>query len=446
MVNQLLERMEAGNKEILGYATETGASSFNKAKPGFEGNVLEEDLFATLRLIIEQANLKIPATHNGLGYNNLIFISLLLAKMQVDSDGEYLDSNAKIFPVLAIEEPEAHLHPSMQYKFLSFLKKNESNKVRQVFVTSHSTHITSAVTLDEIICLNSNGTDVHVAYPGRTFPATDDGKKSKAYVQRFLDATKSDMLFAKKVILVEGIAEQLLIPVFCHYESKSLVDEHVAIVNIGGRYFDHFLYLFDVESSSNAAIPKKVACITDRDPEQKLKSISGARFSECYPFEYDVDTARFEYKTHGPGLVKRFAIHQNIRFFSQSEKGKTFEYELAWFNPYSDLLITDSINNRDELKNLIGNFKTKKSLVELASGLRDSDGNTRIKESLALCEWTEEEKKKALFSARYLKSVGKGENALELAYILSSNLEADTEKQPFTVPTYLKNAVEWICQ
>ena len=161
----------------------------------------EVELFSALKLIIEyETGITIPATHNGLGYNNLIFMSLLLAKMQVNSDGNYLGSNAKVFPILAIEEPEAHLHPAMQYKFLKFLKENkdEKKKVRQIFVTTHSTQIASAVSLDEIICLHSENDVLSVGYPGKVFSETDEDKKSKAYVQRFLDATKSDMLFAQK--------------------------------------------------------------------------------------------------------------------------------------------------------------------------------------------------------------------------------------------------------
>ena len=84
----------------------------------------EEEFYSTLKLIVEyETGVKIPISNNGLGYNNLIFMSLLLAKMQIDSDGKYLGSNAKIFPILAIEEPEAHLHPSMQFQFLKFLNK-----------------------------------------------------------------------------------------------------------------------------------------------------------------------------------------------------------------------------------------------------------------------------------------------------------------------------------
>ena len=56
----------------------------------------------------------LPVDKNGLGYNNLIFMSLLLAKMQADSDGKYMGSNAKIFPMLVIEEPESQLHPTFQ--------------------------------------------------------------------------------------------------------------------------------------------------------------------------------------------------------------------------------------------------------------------------------------------------------------------------------------------
>lgn len=122
--------------------------------------------------------------------------------MQIDSDGNYLGSNAKVFPILAIEEPEAHLHPSMQYKFLSFLQKNlkEKKKTRQIFITTHSTQIAAAVNIEQIICLHNTGDNTEVGYPAKVFE-DEELVASKAYVQRFLDATKSDMLFAQKYFL-----------------------------------------------------------------------------------------------------------------------------------------------------------------------------------------------------------------------------------------------------
>jgi len=283
LLAKLNKRMKEGKKHILSYAKDTGAS-FDKATPNFEGSLSDVEMFSALKLIVEyETGIKIPATHNGLGYNNLIFMSLLLAKMQVNSDGDYLGSNAKVFSTLSIEEPEAHLHPSMQYKFLKFLKQNMKNKkVRQIFVTTHSTHITSALSLDEIICLHSESGQITVGYPGKVFP--DD--KSKKYVQRFLDATKADMLFAQKVILVEGLSEQLLISIMAKYMDDSLEDNQIAVINVGGRFFDYFLHLFD--TSKPNTIPKKIACLTDRDPERKL--LSGGNFSSCYPFQYNQDT------------------------------------------------------------------------------------------------------------------------------------------------------------
>ena len=66
-------------------------------------------MLATLKLIVQyETGIKIPITHNGLGFNNLIYISLLLAKMQLNSSQEYFGSNSKIFSTLIIEEPEAH--------------------------------------------------------------------------------------------------------------------------------------------------------------------------------------------------------------------------------------------------------------------------------------------------------------------------------------------------
>lgn len=448
LISDLQKRMEEGKKQILSYAKDTGAS-FDKATPNFEGSITDVEMFSALRLIVEyESGIKIPATHNGLGYNNLIFMSLLLAKMQVNSDGDYLGSNAKVFSTLSIEEPEAHLHPSMQYKFLKFLKENkEKKKVRQIFVTTHSTHITSAISLDEIICLYSDNGQTKVGYPGKVFP----DNKSKKYVQRFLDATKSDMLFAPRVILVEGLAEQLLLSILARYMSKSLEDNHIAVINVGGRFFDHFLHLFD--NPKPYTIPKKIVCLTDRDPERKPRS--GGSFSACYPFQHNRDTAIYEYKDNATQKLKLHESHSNIRFYSQDEvKGKTFEYDLVLHNPTLKLLVTESMSNQAEIKSMMDLFKNNKKIKELLDKLpkgteeKPNKKNIEIKQGICKCKWDkDDDKRAAIIASRYLNSVTKGENALELAYALEENLNkrGREDYQDFDVPTYIKNALGWIC-
>ena len=122
LVEVLKKRLENGRNQILSYADHVGAS-FDNSKPTFEGAISENEVSSILQLLVQQeTGMRIPIGNNGLGYNNLIFMSLLLAKMQIDADGTYLGSNAKVFPILAIEEPEAHLHPTMQFQFVKFLE------------------------------------------------------------------------------------------------------------------------------------------------------------------------------------------------------------------------------------------------------------------------------------------------------------------------------------
>lgn len=80
LIQELSDRIEAGKKEILSYAKNTGAS-FNKATPNFEGSVSENKMYSVLKLIVlYETGIKIPATHNGLGYDNLIFMSFFISK------------------------------------------------------------------------------------------------------------------------------------------------------------------------------------------------------------------------------------------------------------------------------------------------------------------------------------------------------------------------------
>ena len=231
----------------------------------------------------------------------------MLAKMQADSNITYMKRNAKVLSFLAVEECEAHLHPAMQYKFLQFLQDNKANgHVRQIFMTSHSTQIASAVKLDDLICLTSPVLgQINVGYPRVIYREDNaDDMVSKQYVQRFLDATKADMFFANKLIFVEGVAEELLLPVFARYLNKSLTDEHVLVVNMGGRYFNHFLKLFD--TNNPYTINKKIVCLTDVDPCRK-KNGPDEEYEACYPYEYNIDTDNYDYKHHADAVVAKYA-------------------------------------------------------------------------------------------------------------------------------------------
>lgn len=442
LMQTLQDRLQNGKNVFLKYALDTGAT-FNGAVPDFDGTVTENEMFATLRMIIKyDIGIEVPATYNGLGYNNLIYMSLLLAKMQADGSVTYMKRNAKVLSFLAVEECEAHLHPAMQYKFLKFLQDNNSNgHVRQIFMTSHSTQIASAVKLDDLICLTSPALgQIDVGYP-RVIYQEDNATDvvSKQYVQRFLDATKADMFFANKLIFVEGLAEELLLPVFARYLKKNLTDEHVLVINMGGRYFKHFLRLFD--TNNPYTINKKIVCLTDLDPCRKKKG-DDENYEACYPYEYNIDTDNYNYEHHADAEVTGYADHPNIRFYRQDATyGKTLEYDIMRENPNCELLLTNSVSNLKEIKEMMA----EEDLNKMMDKMRNSEANARIKTSINASEWTNEEKRKALLASRYLNSVSKGSNALELNVALMANLEKSAaDRKEFHVPQYIVDALTWL--
>ena len=451
LIEKLQNRMESGKKHMLKYAEETGAS-LDSLKPSFDGRILDTELYSALKLVVEnETGIRLPASQNGLGYNNLIYISLLLAKMQKNASGEYLGSNAKVFSMLAIEEPEAHLHPNMQYKFLKFLSKNKENKVRQIFITTHSTNITAAVDLDNIIVLYKSNGEFKIAYPSKVFDDSDDDKASKNYIQRFLDVTKADIFFAKSVIFVEGISEQLLIPEFAKILNCNLIDSQVSIVNIGGRYFEHFLKLFDT-TKSDYAIRKKVACLTDLDPVKRKKE-DNSRWIKAFPFERNNDDDRYEYKDYSNNIIDLYPsenIEAFIKAYSQ-KKGEscTFEYDIVLSNPTLQALVTKSVSNGDEIKDMMSALESGENLDSLIGKIRNGDFKNLVEKELKSKDMDDNLKMAHLIAARYLKSIQKGIVAQELAYIISENYNKITSGEKgfdFIIPNYIEEAIKWICQ
>lgn len=458
MSNKLFSNLKnrISKDTILKYSEETGAN--RAGKPDFDTNISAEDLLFALRLVVQKEGIDVPVpiSNNGLGYNNLLYIAIVLSKMKIESQNSIYGENAKVFPILAIEEPEAHLHPSMQFKLLQFLNKNlsksgDDGNVRQIFITTHSTHITSAVELDSLICLYGNG---KVGYPGKAF---GENKDSKNYVKRFLDATKSNMLLADKVIFIEGLAEQILLPVFAAYQKdinnitneEKLINEHISTVSVDSRTFNHFLPIFAYEDEVKTpfAINKKVVCITDADPAIK-KGGHG-----CFPFELKSYENSQPIASHVETLKEEFeSKFINIKIFHSEEgKGKTLEYELARYNPTSELLITDCFPKKNS-PHTKENFTQLQKIIELKSDdydvlvLKYKMQNTteKISEKMNDSGWSEEEKAKGYLSAVYYSIVKKlkGEHALYLAENLRNDLKK--EKPEFVVPPYIIDAINEI--
>jgi len=188
---------------------------------------------------------------NGLGFNNLLYMATLLAAITNDppEDGLHL---------LLVEEPEAHLHPQLQDLLMHYLE-GEAGAKTQVVVTTHSPNFAAASGVERMTVMTRAGAGQPIV--GRSPASFGLEKKALDHLRRFLDVTKASLLFARGVILVEGIAEQLLLPQLAKRCDVSLSDVGISIVNVGGVSFAPFAELF-----SSERLPYRCSIISDGDP------------------------------------------------------------------------------------------------------------------------------------------------------------------------------------
>ncbi|WP_203368872.1 ATP-dependent nuclease [Cysteiniphilum marinum] len=207
-----------------------------------------------LRTVLEGLNLSLTESHHkqGLGYNNLLFIAAELLLLEQEQNEE--------FPLLLIEEPEAHLHPQLQMRLLEFIKSKSiegEQRIIQNIITTHSPNISSKVDPQNLIMMNKG-----LAFPLRKGETKleDDNYR---FLYKFLDATKANLFFARGVILVEGYAESILIPTIAKLIGKKLEDYGVSIINVGNTGWYHFAKIFLTHNQKYN--PVKISILRDID-------------------------------------------------------------------------------------------------------------------------------------------------------------------------------------
>lgn len=209
-----------------------------------------EGLFQSLKLLVGDPD---EAGHLGrlerlsLGGANLIYLSLRLLEYE-----RVLAKKDRAAHFLFIEEPEAHIHTHIQK---SLFKNVQLNKT-QVIVSTHSTHISSASKIRSVNILSRQGQFAEVFHPAKNLTENQAER-----IERYLDAVRSTLLFAKGVVMVEGDAEQILVPeLFLKVFGVSLDEMGVSLLNIGSTGFENLATLFHDDR-----VRRRCAIVTDLD-------------------------------------------------------------------------------------------------------------------------------------------------------------------------------------
>lgn len=346
-----------------------------------------QKLSARLSMLVDTFEIE----HNGLGFNNLLFMAVVLSELAMNLGAS--------FRSLIVEEPEAHLHPQLQsilLKYLTSIESSEGEKPVQLFVTSHSPNFASIAQLKTIVCLVETETGIEAFAPRDVTFNKGDREK----LERYLDVTRGEIFFARRIIFVEGAAEQMMIHVLAEKTGYNLRDQAVSVISVDGLNFDCFLPLF-----GELALKIPVAVLTDADP-QKITS-PGTDPIPHYPASGEAiaisDTA---------ASLKKLEDKFVKVFYGQ----KTFEYDLAL-----------------EVSNIATMLAGLKSIhPQIGAAL----------EAQVALATSAQEKAKALFQGMFERpqnNVQKGKFGQALAAQVQDN------GQPVSVPDYIKKAISHVC-
>jgi len=250
------------NTDVLG--------ALNEKLDGRDALKVRSDFKANLESDLTIYRDDIPIFNRGKGMQNLIKVQFGLSKG---------DHPSKI---VLLEEPENHLGYRLMQEQIETIRKEP--EVNQLFLTTHSSRITSRLGLNHCRMLTT----------GKLEPAYFDllPEPTAKYFMKAPDSKALEFILSPKVILVEGNAEYILMDkLYASATSGSLDKDGIHVIAIGGKHFAHYMELAKIAGN-------RVAVLTDNDGDHAEKC--AVRFADY------LDIASLEMFYEKENLLREF--------------------------------------------------------------------------------------------------------------------------------------------
>lgn len=319
---------------------------------GFLGSFIQKDTASSfsisgshIREILEKLSLNLDGTTRpGLGTMNRLYMAAELLHLQKPGWNG--------IKLCLVEEEEAHLHPQAQMKVLETIQKQKGT---QFIITTHSPNLASKVVLSE-----DNLNQVVICKEGKVFPMgptyTQLNKSDYEFLDHFLDVTKANLFFAKGIILVEGWAEEIILPAIAQGMGKDLTAHEVSIINVGSTAYMRYAKIFMRQNLESMGC--KVAIVTDLDIRPNDED---GRFDAAIEAEKRTNITAQVDTTNYPDVSWHIAEHWTLEW-CLNESGK--------FGDLFKEAVSKVHSRTDAFKKKDGQFKTEDFKAELTNKLR----------------------------------------------------------------------------